>query len=374
MYGELFPRLSSHFYADGETRPSPAIPQPMSGDEVHRCVVNGGLAEPGHDSCSSSLSSSPLPKSIDLNDLESEVLDLTSEPAGGGGNDTSLLHNQQDSVMEVSVCTSNTRGIQRNLSDAFSSCHPAAVTFSQSTQADSGVAASGYLGDSAHVVSKGFASQASEVDSAIGPAAFQERRRGFGGPPHPNKLSDSSGAPPNDSGVWGVRLKTSECPNGNLEDEMMQVSEIGLNSPPNCPTEPTPFTSCPQQLLSHPKNSKQIPISPVQSHISPMKSPLNWDMKPPQSTAPPLHSSHPPSLLSVQSETPKSRSSLRGSFTRYQRSLGAGGHGKKGSGSATVPSTTMIKDLMEKKERLKAKLQHGEIRIFICLHLQANTL
>ena len=336
-------------------------------------MVNGGLAEPDHDSSGGSLCNSPLPKPIDLNDLESEALDFTSEQVGGGDNVTSLPHNQQDSVMEVSTYASDTRGIQRDLTSAFSGCHPVTMTFSQSTQADSGVAASGYLGESANAVSKGFASQASvELDSAIGAALHQERRQGFEAPPHPNKSSDSSKAnvsmaPPNDSGVWGVRLKTGKCcPNSSPEQEVMQKTEVGLDPLPNHPMDPTSFHSLPQ-LLSHPQNTKQSPVAPVQSYISPMKSPLSRGMKAPQSTAPPLRLSHPPPFLGAQSETPKSRGSLRGSFTRYQRSLGASGHGRNGCGSNAPPSSAMIKDLMEKKERLKAKLKHGEITIFTCL-------
>ena len=361
---------------DAGVRKAPTVYELVSRDKVHGYVANAGLAEADHDSCSS-LCNSPLPKPIDLNDLESEALDFTSEQAVGkeGANDTTLPHDLQDSVMEVSSCARDTRGVQRNLTEVFSSCHPGAVMLSHSTQADSGVAASGYLGESGHALSRGVTSQVSEVDSAIGAAVHQERRRGFEAPPHPNKCSDRGEAsncwpPPNDSGVWGVRLKTSECcPSGNPEEEVMQVSENGQDLPPNHPIGPTSFNTLPQ-LLSRPQNTKPFLTSPVQSHISPMESPLSRDVQAPHSTAPPLYSSHPSPFHGVHLETPKSRSSFRGSFTRYQRSLGSNGHGRSSGGSGAIPSSTMIKDIMEKKELLKAKLQHGEISIFTGLHPQ----
>lgn len=345
---------------DPGVQPTPAVHATMDGGEMHKCIANGGLEEAGHDSSSSaSLSNSPLPKPLDLNDLDSEALEFTSEQFRGGSEETGLQHDQQDSVMEVSLYASDTREIQRDLTSAFSSCHPVMTTFSQSIQADSGVVASGYLGESGHAHSKGFTSQASELDGA---ALNQERRRDFEALSQPSKCCDTNRAP-NDSGVGGVHLKAGMCyPNGTSERTVMQGA--GLDLSPRHTMDSAPFSSLPQ-LSSHQQNTKHYPVAPMRSYISPQKSPLNrGDMKAPHSTA--LYPPQPPHFIGAQSETPKSRSSLRGSFTRYHRSLGAGGLGRSGGESSAAPSSTMIKDIMERKERLKAKLQHGKPRRAKC--------
>ena len=334
----------------------------MDGEELHECIGNGALEGAGHDSTSTSSdsgshSNSPLPKPLGLNDLESETLDFTSDHVTRGASETGLLHDQQDSVMEVSLYRSETREIERDLTSAFSSCPPVMTTFSHSIHADSGVVSSGYLGESRHTHSKGFTSRASELDSAAGVALNQERRQDLEALSQSSKCYNISRAP-NDSGV-GVNMKTGMCyPNGTSEQKVLRGT--GLDLSPRHTMGSTQFASL-AQPSSHTQSTKHYPVAPMRSYISPQKSPLGRSgVKAPHLTA--SHPSQPPHFIGMQSETPKSRSSLRGSFTRYHRSLGSGGHERSGggSGSSAAPSSAMMKDMIERKERLKAKLQHGE--------------